>query len=288
LSADPKRKLIGDDEHGWSVDKVFNFEGGCYAKCINLTRQNEPVIWDAIKPGAVLENVVLDSKGNPDFTDSSKTENTRASYPLSHVEFREKSGQADVPSAVIFLACDLFGVLPAISVLNSEQAAYYFLSGYTAKVGSTEFGAAAGVNPTFSACFGAPFFTRPINVYADLLIKRLHETKAKVYLINTGWHGGSYGAKGSRYPIHVTRSIVDAAVANKIDCDNVNVLPGFNLAVPKNIAGVDSCYLDPRDSWQDKALYNDKANELIKLFQKNSLELVAVDSIINAGPVIYG
>ena len=261
LSADVSRKLVGDDEHGWSKEKVFNFEGGCYAKCIHLSQANEPVIWQAIQPGAILENVVLDANKQPDFSNSSKTENTRASYPLSFVDNIEKSSQAKPPKAVVFLACDLYGVLPAVSLLSADQAAYYFLSGYTALVGSTE-GEAAEIKPTFSTCFGAAFFPRNPLDYAALLQKRLLETNAKVYLVNTGWHGGSYSEGGSRYSIDFTRSIVNAAINNSFSASDCDLLPGFNLLYPRKLTGVNSGLLNPRDKWSDLSAYEQSATQV--------------------------
>jgi phosphoenolpyruvate carboxykinase (ATP) len=288
LSADPGRFLIGDDEHGWGPQGIFNFEGGCYAKCIHLSREAEPVIYDAIKPGAVMENVHLDENGVPDFSDDRYTQNTRAAYPRTHVPLRVDSNQAGHPSAVIFLACDLYGVLPAVSVLSLSQASYYFLSGYTALVGSTEVGAEAGVNPTFSTCFGAPFFPRASIVYANLLEKRLVETGAKVYLVNTGWYGGQYGKGGERFPIKVTRAVVQAITEGKLSENQMEVLPGFELAMPWSIKGIDEKYLHPLHAWPSTDEYWQSAKTLIDLFQKNAKKTMSdvSASILAAGPAL--
>ncbi|MBM93181.1 MAG: phosphoenolpyruvate carboxykinase (ATP) [Legionellales bacterium] len=283
LSSDPARQLVGDDEHGWSDSGVFNFEGGCYAKCINLSQANEPVIWDAIRPGAIMENVILDSNGYPDFTDVSKTQNTRVSYPLFHVKRRVLESQAAPPNAVIFLACDLYGVLPPVSLLSIEQAAYYFLSGYTALVGSTEMGQSAEIKPTFSTCFGAPFFSRPPQVYADLLMQRLNETQAQVFLVNTGWHCGGYASGGQRYSITTTRAIIHAITAG-VDVAQTQVFPKFNFKIPSLLKGVESALLDPRRQWSDESAYWASAHSLIEAFQSNFKRFSVSDAIIKSGP----
>lgn len=282
LSTDPKRKLIGDDEHGWDDDGVFNFEGGCYAKTINLSAEAEPDIYHAISRDALLENVVVRPDGSVDFDDGSKTENTRVSYPIYHIENIVKPvSKAGHANNVIFLTADAFGVLPPVAELTPEQMQYHFLSGFTAKLAGTERGVTEPT-PTFSACFGAAFLTLHPTQYADVLVKRMKAAGAKAYLVNTGWNG-----TGKRISIKNTRAIIDAILSGDIDKAAKHTLPVFNLAIPHELLGVDSHILDPRNTYDNVSQWQEKAEDLAGRFINNFdkyTDTPAGQALISAGP----
>ena len=285
LSTDPKRLLIGDDEHGWDDNGVFNFEGGCYAKVINLDPESEPDIYNAIKRNALLENVTCDADGKLDFADKSVTENTRVSYPIDHIEKIVKNVRpiSAGPAAdnVIFLSADAFGVLPPVSILTPEQTKYYFLSGFTAKLAGTERGITEPT-PTFSACFGQAFLELHPTKYGEELVKRMEQSGAKAYLVNTGWNG-----TGKRISIKDTRGIIDAILDGSVLKAPTKTIPVFNLEVPTELPGVDSSILDPRDTYADAAEWDKKAKDLAGLFVKNFVKYEdneAGKALVAAGP----
>ena len=268
LSADPKRALIGDDEHGWGANGVFNFEGGCYAKLINLSEEDEPEIFATTKrKGTVLENIIVDSDGVPDFSDTTKTENTRGSYPIEAIANRTLDSKGGHPENVIFLTCDAFGVLPPISRLSASQAAYHFISGYTAKVAGTEVGVTEP-EATFSACFGEPFMPMHPGVYADLLSKKMAEHGSTAWLINTGWSGGSYGV-GKRMKIKHTRAMLNAALDGALNNVEFTKDERFGFDIPTSCPGVPSEVLIPKQTWTNDDEYDITANKLVDMFNKN-------------------
>ncbi len=285
LSADPSRKLIGDDEHGWTKEnRVFNFEGGCYAKVINLSEENEPDIYRAIKPGAILENVILDKNGDVDFSDTSITQNTRVSYPIHHIDNIQDPSVGENPKNIFFLTADAFGVLPPISKLTPGQAAYHFISGYTAKVAGTEAGIDEPV-PSFSACFGAPFMPLHPTKYAEMLSAKMKENNVNVWLVNTGWTGGPYGV-GSRMKLRYTRAMIDAALSGELEDVSFEQHPVFGLAMPTECKNVPAEVLNPRETWKDKEAYDKKANSLARSFNENfeKFEKQANQEIMNGAP----
>src|SRR5579871_2538633 len=287
LSADPRRLLIGDDEHGWSHRGVFNFEGGCYAKCIRLSREQEPQIWKAIRFGTVLENVVLDTDTrNLDFNSEEITENTRAAYPLEFIDNAVIPSVGGHPTHVIFLTADAFGVLPPLSRLTPEQAMYHFLSGYTAKVAGTERGLGKEPEATFSACFGAPFLPRSPSVYAAMLGEKLRRHGACCWLVNTGWVGGPYGT-GHRMKLHYTRAMLSAALSGDLDSIRVHPHPVFRVLVPESCPNVPAEILDARGMWQNPSAYDHAAGELSARFNRNFEQFAAVDrEIREAAPAL--
>lgn len=267
LSTDPDRALIGDDEHGWDNHGVFNFEGGCYAKVINLDEKSEPEIYHAIRTNALLENVVLYGEGEVDYEDNSKTENTRVSYPIEHIENHKKDLMAGHPQNIIFLTADAFGILPPVSKLTKEQAMYYFLSGYTAKVAGTERGVTEPV-ATFSACFGEAFLPLHPTVYANLLGEKIDKHDVHVYLVNTGWTGGGYGV-GKRMSIKNTRACINAILDGNIKNSEFDTIEVFGLQVPKTLGDIDPKILNPRNAWSDKELFDSKRDKLAEMFIEN-------------------
>ena len=282
LSADPKRQLIGDDEHGWDDNGVFNFEGGCYAKCINLSKENEPDIYNAIRRDALLENVTIRPDGTPDFADGSVTENTRVSYPIYHIENIVKPvSKGGAANKVIFLTADAFGVLPPVSILTPEQAKYHFLSGFTAKLAGTERGVTSP-QPTFSACFGNAFLTLHPTKYAIELVKRMEKSGAKAYLVNTCWNG-----TGKRISIKDTRAIIDAILDGSIEKAPTKIIPVFNLAVPTALPNVNPAVLDPRDTYANKTEWDEKAKDLGGRFIENFQKYTDTEEgkrLVAAGP----
>lgn len=285
LSADPNRHLIGDDEHGWSDEGIFNIEGGCYAKTINLSRENEPEIYDAIRFGTIIENVILRDDRSADYADTSLTENTRAAYPIDYIHNAKLPSKAGHPNTIIFLTADAYGVLPPISKLTKEQAMYHFLSGYTSKLAGTERGITEP-QATFSTCFGSPFLPLAPERYADMLGALIDRHQVEVYLVNTGWTGGPYG-EGSRMKLSYTRAMVNAAIEGKLR--NVETFKHdiFNVNIPVAIEGVPADVLNPRQTWTDTARYDEQANMLARKFQENFKRFTQVEeAVLMAGPTI--
>ena len=287
LSADPNRKLIGDDEHGWTAENtIFNFEGGCYAKVIDLTEEKEPEIFRAIKPGAILENVIFKDNGEVDYEDSTITQNTRVSYPIYHIDNIQKPSYAKNPTNIFFLTCDAFGVLPPVSKLTPGQAAYHFISGYTAKVAGTEAGITEPV-PSFSACFGSPFMPLHPTIYAEMLSKKMQDAGVNVWLINTGWSAGPYGI-GSRIKLKYTRAMITAILNGELESVDFEQHPIFGMFMPKTCPNVPTEILDPINTWENKSAYIGKAIHLAHSFHLNfeKFENQASEQIIEGGPLI--
>ena len=290
LSTDPNRKLIGDDEHGWTEENtVFNFEGGCYAKVINLSEENEPDIYKAIKPGAILENIIMDEQGEVDFADTSITQNTRVSYPIYHIDNIQEPSIGENPKNIFFLTADAFGVLPPISKLTPGQAAYHFISGYTAKVAGTE----AGIDeplPSFSACFGAPFMPLHPTQYAEMLSKKMKDTGVNVWLVNTGWTGGAYGV-GHRMKLKYTRAMITAALDGSLEAankDNYHIHSVFGVQQPRTCPNVPTSVLSPRQTWNNDEAYYKTAHKLANSFKENfkKFEDYANEEILKGGPLV--
>jgi phosphoenolpyruvate carboxykinase (ATP) len=287
LSADPHRALIGDDEHGWSEEGVFNFEGGCYAKTIDLTPEKEPDIYQAIRHGAILENIVLHpNTRTPDYSDSSITQNTRVSYPIHHIDNALDVSKAGQPRNIFFLTCDAFGVLPPISRLTPEQAAYYFISGYTAKVAGTELGVTEP-QPSFSAGFGAPFLPLHPGVYAKMLSEKMQEQKVNVWLVNTGWANGPYGV-GSRIKLKYTRAMITAALQGQLNEVNYTTHTIFGIEHPLSCPNVPSEIMSPRQQWNNDDAFYAQANKLARAFIKNfqQYEAGVSDEVLAAAPLV--
>lgn len=287
LSADPNRRLIGDDEHGWSANGVFNVEGGCYAKCINLSEEKEPQIYNAIRFGSVLENVVVDEESRvADYDDGSLTENTRAAYPIQAIDNIVEPSIAGHPNTIVFLTADAFGVLPPISKLTKEQAMYHFLSGYTSKLAGTERGITSP-EATFSTCFGSPFLPLPATRYAEMLGQKIDEHNAQVFLVNTGWTGGEYGV-GSRMKLSYTRAMVQAALEGELSNAETAKDEIFGLNIPIHVPGVPDEVLQPQKTWKDAKAYEDKAKELANKFHENFKKFanVSADIVEKGGPII--
>jgi phosphoenolpyruvate carboxykinase (ATP) len=289
LSADPKRTLLGDDEHGWSSDGIYNFEGGCYAKTIRLSQEAEPQIWSATNRfGTVLENVILKpGTREPDFQDGRLTENTRSAYPLEFIANASKTGTAGQPKNVVMLTADAFGVMPPIAKLSPSQAMYHFLSGYTAKVAGTEKGLGNEPQATFSTCFGAPFMPRHPSAYGNMLRNLIAKHSVDCWLVNTGWTGGKYGV-GQRMPIKATRALLDAALAGDLKSQPMRTDPLFGFEVPTSLPGVDPAILNPRETWADKAAYDTQARALVDMFKKNfeKFEVHVDEDVKAAAPVL--
>jgi phosphoenolpyruvate carboxykinase (ATP) len=283
LSADPNRALVGDDEHGWSNTGVFNFEGGCYAKCIKLTREGEPQIFDAVRFGSVLENLVIDATTRePDYFSAKYTDNTRATYPIDYIPDAVIPSMAGHPKNVIFLTADAYGVMPPVAKLSREQAMYYFVNGYTSKLAGTEVGVTEP-QPNFSACFGAPFLPRPAKVYAEMLADRVQKHNADVWLLNTGWTGGAYGA-GQRFSLKYTRAMVSAILNGTLRSAKYTPDAVFGLPLPDRVEGVPSEVLQPRNTWKDGSAYDAQARKLATLFRENDKKFDLPESVRNAGP----